>query len=290
MSGGLEIPLRSLLFAPGSDPRKLGKALASEADVVVADLEDAVAPGAKADARASIADAFAAAGRRPGRMIRVNAPGSRWIDDDLALAVDLGAAAIVVPKALPDAVAAIAGAVGGTPIVAIVETAQALRQAYEIASVPGVEALMFGAVDLAAEIAFRPVPEGTHLLYARSKAVVDCAAAGIGAPIDSAYPHLDDAGYRAEAELARTLGFRGKCCIHPRQLPLAHAVFSPAPDELAWAHRTLEAYRAAEAAGSGVLAVGAEMVDLATVRRAERIVREAGAGAQPRHRNEGTRA
>jgi citrate lyase beta subunit len=166
---------RSLLFAPGSDERKLVKALGSDADAVVADLE---APAEKAAARALVLDVFAAAGRGPGplRLVRVNAVGTAFHADDMAAVATIAPDAIVLPKATPDAVDALGA--DGPPVVAIVETAQAVRLAYEIASRPRVAALQIGAIDLGAEVGLTPRPDGLELLYVRSKVVLDSVAAG----------------------------------------------------------------------------------------------------------------
>jgi len=168
--------VRSLLFAPGSDERKLVKALASAADAVVADLEDAVAPREKAAARELVRDVFAAAaqGTGPLRLIRVNAVGTEFHDDDMAAVAAIAPDAIVLPKATADAVDALGPA--GPPVIAIVETAQGVRLAYEIASRPRVAALQIGAVDLGAEVGLEPRPDGLEILYVRSKVVLDSAA------------------------------------------------------------------------------------------------------------------
>src|SRR5690348_12856930 len=127
----MELPhLRSLLFAPGSDERKLAKALSSAADAVVCDLEDAVAPGGKEAAREVTAAALAH-GDGPARLLRINAAGTPWFEDDLAFAATLELDGIVLPKSSPEAVELVGSA--GPPVIAIVETALGLRQAFEIA-------------------------------------------------------------------------------------------------------------------------------------------------------------
>lgn len=263
------VALRSVLFAPAGDERKLVKALASGADAVVADLEDAVAPSARAAARETLSRVRASDVHRPALMVRVNEPGTPDCDEDLQLVRGLDLYAIVIPKATAASTACLP--TGLPRLVPIVETAQGVRESYEIARAPGVCALMFGAVDLAAEIDFRWRADGLHLLHARSRVVLDSAAALIAPPIDSAWVRLQDPdGFLAEANVARSLGFQGKCCIHPAQLELAHRVFDG--DQIAWAETTLTAYRAALTRGQGVVVVDGEMVDMATVRRAERIL------------------
>src|SRR2546421_6390546 len=201
--------LRSLLFAPGSDERKLRSALTSGADAVVADLEDAVVPARKDAARELVARV------RPP-LVRVNGADTSWFAGDLALVRSLELDAIVLPKATPEAVAALGSS--GPPVVAIVETAAGVRTTYEIASAPRVAALILGAVDLGAEVGLEPRRDGLELLYARSKIVFDSVAAGIRAPFDVVHLDVrDDDGLEAEGRLARSLGFGGKVCIHPAQ-------------------------------------------------------------------------
>lgn len=267
----MELPhLRSLLFAPGSDGRKLAKALASAADGVVCDLEDAVAPGDKEAARAVVAEALRAPSG-PARLVRVNAVGTAWFDDDLAFAARLDLDALVLPKASPEAVVMLGS--DGPPVIAIVETAMGLRQAFEIASEPRVAALLLGAVDLGAEVGLEPRPDAREILYARSKVAVDSAAAGLRGPFDVVHLDFgDEAGLEEQCRLARSLGFRGKACIHPAQLETINRVFAPSEDEIAWARRVVESF---EGQSEGVLAVNGAMVDRPVVERARRILEEA---------------
>src|SRR6266550_7850998 len=247
--------VRSLLFAPGSDERKLVKALASAADAVVADLEDAVVPSEKAGARGLVREVFAAAvADGPLRLVRVNAIGSEFHEDDMAAVAVIAPDAIVLPKATRDAVDALG--TDGPPVVAIAETAQGVRLAYEIASRPRVVALQIGAVDLGAEVGFEPRPDGLEILYVRSKVVLDSAAAGLRPPFDVV--HLDiEAGAALEEEcrVARSLGLRGKACIHPSQVPVVNRAFMPSETEIAWAWKVLEAYEAGAAEGRGAVAL-----------------------------------
>ena len=267
--------VRSLLFAPGSDKRKLVKALESPADAIVADLEDAVAPAEKDAARGLVHDVFAATGDGPGplRLVRVNAVGTAFYADDMAAVAAIAPDAIVLPKATPAGVDALGA--DGPPVVAIVETAQGVRLAYEIASRPRVAALQIGAVDLGAEAGLEPRPDGLEILYVRSKVVLDSAAAGLRSPFDVV--HLDvEAGDALEEEcrLARSLGFRGKACIHPSQVPVVNRAFTPSESEVAWAWKVLDAYEAGVAEGVGVVALDGAMIDLPVVQRARRLLAE----------------
>jgi citrate lyase beta subunit len=207
-------------------------------------------------------------------VVRINGVGTPWFEDDLAAIGELPLDALVVPKATPEAVAALGP--DGPPLIAIVETAQGLRLAYETASSPRVAALLLGAADLGAELGWEPRPDGLELLYARSKVVADSAAAGIRAPFDVV--HLDtrdDEGLEAAARFARSLGFRGKACIHPAQLEIVNRIFLPEADSVAWAERVLEAAERGEREGHGAVALDGEMVDAPIVDRARRILSDA---------------
>jgi citrate lyase beta subunit len=207
-------------------------------------------------------------------VVRVNGADTQWFADDLALVEELQPDAIVLPKATPDAVAALG--VEGPPVVAIIETAAGVRSAYETAAEARVAALLLGSVDLGAELGLEPRLDGLEILYARSKVVVDSTAAGIRPPFDIV--HLDvkhDAGLEEECRLARSLGFRGKACIHPAQLEVVHRVFVPTGAEVEWAKRVVEAYEREAGEGRGVFALNGSMVDLPVVERARRILAEA---------------
>lgn len=255
---------RSLLFAPASDERKLAKALASAADALVADLEDAVAPGEKARAREVVLEL------RPA-IVRVNGAGTPWFDDDVALAAKLELDALMLPKATPDAVAALGPE--GPPVIAIVETARGLQLAAETAAYERVVALMLGAADLGAEVGLEPRADGLELLYPRAKVVFDSAAAGIRPPFDVVHLAIDDAeGLEESARFARSLGFGGKACIHPAQIDTVNRVFAPDPEDVAWATRVIAAFDEAQAEGRGATALDGSMIDLPVVERARRIL------------------
>jgi citrate lyase beta subunit len=264
---------RSLLFAPGNDEHKLQKALAAGADAVVADLEDAVPAGEKETARTVASRVFAGAGSRSLIAVRVNAVGTEDCEADLRAVADLELDALVLPKATPDAVAALA--TEGPPVVAIVETALGLRHAYETARAERVAALVLGAVDLALELGLEPRADGQEVLYARSRLVVESAAAGIRSPFDLVHVDTrDDEGLEAEARLARSLGFRGKACIHPADVEIVNRVFSPTPEEVDRARRVVEAYERGLADGRGAVSLDGEMIDLPVVERARRVLAE----------------
>jgi citrate lyase beta subunit len=269
--------IRSLLFAPGSDERKLARALESEADAVIADLEDAVAPGEKDAARALVRRTLGGTASRALRTVRVNGLGSEHFTADLEAIRGLPLDGIVLPKASPGAVDALGPE--GPPVLALIETATGLRAAFEIASRPRVAALVLGAADLGAELGLEARPDGLELLHARSTLVVDSAAAGIRSPIDVVFLDTRDAdGLERETRLARSLGFGGKACIHPAQVPVVNGVFAPSEDELAWAESVLDAYENGVREGRGAVSLAGEMVDVAVVERARRLIALSSAG------------
>jgi citrate lyase beta subunit len=266
--------LRSLLFAPASDEHKLWKALDSGADGVVADLEDATAPDEKEAARGIVEAVFADAEARSARALRINAPGTEWFEGDLELAGRLELDLLMLPKATPLAVAALGPR--GAPVLAIVESAEGLRLAYETAAADRVFALVLGTHDLGAELRTSTRSDGLEVLYARSKVVADSAAAGRRPPFDTVYRDVrDPAGLEEECLLASSLGFGGKLCIHPGQLEVVNRVFAPSEAELAWARRVLEVYEQGLREGRGAVALDGKMVDMPIVRQAERLLAEA---------------
>jgi citrate lyase beta subunit len=284
---------RSLLFVPGDDPRKLARAWKSSADGVIVDLEDAVLPDRKDLARKLVVDSLPASGPAPLRVVRVNGTDTVWGLDDLAALDGAPVDAIMMPKAtthsldrMPD---------GDVPVIALVETAVGLRQAYDIANHPRVHALALGAADLGAELRWQPRPDGLELLHARSTLVLDSAAAGIRPPFDAVYLDTrDTAGLKREADVARSLGLGGKACIHPAQVDVVNEVFSPSEQEIRAAQEVLDAFDAAVADGaSAVTVVRGRLVDAPVAAQARIVWRTAEvlslASIRMRHSEEGTR-
>src|ERR1700761_3063638 len=270
--------LRSLLFVPGSDESKLSGADQAGADAVVADLEDSVPASAKAAAREHVARLVPRMSAA-ARMVRVNPAGSEFFADDLALVRAVRPDAVVLPKAVPAAAAALARE--GVPIIAIVETAAGVRAAYDIARVPHVAALLLGAVDLAAELGLEESRDGLELQYFRSRLVTDSAAARRRAPVDAVYTRIDDPeGLAAHARSGRALGMGGKACIHPAQVPVVNELFRPSPELVDWASRAVAAAAAAGGRGVGAVAMDGRMVDAPVLARARRILEQAGDAAQ----------
>ena len=265
---------RSVLFAPGNDRRKLENALECGADAVVADLEDAVPADEKTTARRLAAQVLAEATTESVVAVRVNGTDTAFWEDDLRALAGLELGFLVLPKSTPEAVARLGG--DGPPVLAIVESAQGLKRAYEVASAPRVAALALGAVDLALELGLEPRRDGQEVLLARSQLVLDSAAARIRAPFDLVHLDIrDGAALEAECRLARSLGFRGKLCIHPAQIETVNRVFSASEEEVERARRVVAAYEREAAEGRGAVAVDGEMVDLPVVERARQVLAEA---------------
>ncbi|SEC85470.1 citrate lyase subunit beta / citryl-CoA lyase [Amycolatopsis tolypomycina] len=247
----------TFLFVPGDRPDRFGKGLTSGADVVILDLEDAVAPAGKGSARAAVREWLA--GHRA--MVRINAPGTPWFAADAELVAARGVP-VMVPKAEAPGVLA-----GFGEVVALVETARGVEAAGELAAVPSVTRLAFGSVDLAAELGVAP-EDREPFAYARSRLVIASAAAGLPPPVDGVTTTLaDDAQLASDVGYARRMGFGGKLCIHPRQLAAVQAGFAPTEAERDWARRVL-------AAGAGVSVVDGRMVDRPVLARARHILGE----------------
>lgn len=255
---------RSWLFVPATRPDRFTKAVATGADLVVVDLEDAVPAGEKEAARDEAVGWLAGDGVGA---VRVNPADSPHHADDVAALTGLpGVRAVLVPMAdSVDALAAVHDRLGpDVAVVAQVETARGLLRAVDLASVPGVVRLAFGHLDFAFDIDAAPDPEA--MLHARSSLVVASRAAGAAGPVDSVTTDLDDdqATVR-DAARARALGFTGKLCIHPRQVAAVNEAMSPTEAQVAWAGRVLTAE-------PGAVRVDGQMVDPPVVARAERIL------------------
>lgn len=255
------------LFVPGSRPDRFAKAVASGADEVICDLEDAVAPDEKEQARADVVAWLRGGG---SGWVRLNAVGTRWHDDDVAaLGGCAGLRGLVVPKAeSPSALAALAAEVPGPDgLVALVESAVGVLRAADLAACPGVRRLAFGSLDFALDV--DAAGDDDSLLLARSTLVLASRAGGRPAPIDGVTTALDDPeAVAADARRARRLGFGGKLCLSPSQVPVVAAQFRPSDSEVDWARRVV----AASDGSTGVVATDGEMVDRPVLERAQRIL------------------
>ncbi|MFB6256201.1 MAG: CoA ester lyase [Haloplanus sp.] len=266
---------RTVLFTPGDRPDMCRKAPASGADTVVFDLEDAVAPSRRAEGRAAVADLLADESFDPGIEVAIRVTADPATDLD-AIAEASRLDAVMIPKAdaetVPRAAEALDARGLSIPILALIETATGVLDARNVATTPAVDALCFGAEDLAADLGATRTEEGTEMLYARERVVMAARAAGVDA-VDTVYTHLDDhEGLREETRFAATLGYDGKLVVHPGQVAVVHDALAPAPDEVAWAERVLAAREDADREGRGVFEVDGEMIDAPMIARAERIL------------------
>jgi len=273
---GLHVLPRAYLFVPADRLERFAKARASGADAVIVDLEDAVAPEAKASARDALAAALDASAPL---VVRINAAGTPWFEDDLELCRHPGVAAVMLPKA--EGIDAVCTVVEITykDVLPIIESARGLREIHSIASVPGVIRLAFGSVDLALDLGIDCAPDGaeSELLAFRSQVVLASRLAGLAAPVDGVSTAIEDLQrLQANTERSRRLGFGAKLCIHPKQLAIVQAVFTPTPERLDWARRVCKAF---ETAGGSAVAVDSQMVDLPVYQRAQVVLRDAGLSA-----------
>jgi citrate lyase beta subunit len=272
---GRPILYRCILFVPGDRPERFEKALASGADAICIDLEDAVAPGRKELARSAVTR-FLAEPRPEGTdvVVRVNDPDSDSWKDDVSTVSAHRPDALMIPKVRnEDGVKRAADVLGGvTRLLLLIETAQGLDNVTWIAAAtPAVSGLVFGGFDLALELGARP--EWEPLLYARSRVVHAAALNGVAA-IDMPSRDVDDLeALRAEARRAQRMGFGGKAAIHPDQVPIIAEVFTPSAEEVAWARRVVAAV---QQGGEGAVMVDGQMVDRPIAEAARRILAAAG--------------
>ncbi|GAB5347311.1 HpcH/HpaI aldolase/citrate lyase family protein [Alteriqipengyuania sp. 357] len=274
---------RSLLFVPGDSPRKLEKALGGEADLIILDLEDSVAESAKPDARAHVAEALGKGGRAKPLWVRVNPVDTPHALGDLVAVVPHRPDGIMLPKATPDearllghyltALEAAAGIDDGAIrlIVVATETASALFRLGDYAGVPRLDALTWGAEDLAAAFgAAANRDEQGNLLepfaLARTLCLAGANAAGV-APVETVDPNFRDVErLERTARDARRLGFRGMMAIHPAQIEPINRAFTPSEEELERARRIVALFEENPAAGA--LQLDGEMVDIPHLKQA----------------------
>jgi citrate lyase subunit beta / citryl-CoA lyase len=281
--------LRTLLFAPANSPRHVEKALsgATGTDGVILDLEDAVAhaekPAARQAARATL-EARGTLHDGPKAYVRVNSMTTPYAYEDLRTVVCASLDGVVLPKTESAAQLATADWLlrqverteglpeGAIDLMPIIETAAGIAHLAEIAATTSrVRRLNFGAGDYSLDTAMTWTAGHEGILWARINVVNASRAAGLEPPIDTVYMRLDDTeGFAAEAEQAKRLGFQGKACIHPKQVAVVNAMFTPSDQEVAQARRIADAFAQAEAAGSASFTVDGQFVDYPIVFRARR--------------------
>lgn len=289
---------RSYLYAPGDNEKLLGKVFTAGADAVVLDLEDAVAPAYKALARQLITKTLQSVsdndGNLPAIYLRINAISTPYWQADIAHAVHPLVCGVRIGKAeslaelqaADNELAAVEArnglAVGALRIVPTIESAAGLVNAAAMARHPRVEAFSFGAADFVKDIRAEVDEQETQTLFARSQLVVVSRAAGLNPPIAAVYTQLKDMeGLRASSEAQRRLGFFGRSCIHPAQLPIVHEVFTPKTATVAEARAIVAAFEQAQSSGAAVATLASgQFVDAPIVERARAVLSLAEAFAE----------
>ncbi|RYX91480.1 MAG: CoA ester lyase [Comamonadaceae bacterium] len=267
---------RTFLFVPADRPERIGKALDSGADAVIVDLEDAVAPSAKASARDGLLALWTglAAAQRLRIVIRINAASDAAFAEDLAALTTLaagGLGGVMIPKVeAAGSMSPVALACPGVPLIPLIESSKAFAALQDIASAPQVVRLAFGHLDLQADLGMDPGADQAELAPARWAVVVASARAGLASPIDGVTPDFADHS-QLESDVQRGLraGFTGKLCIHPGQVPVVHRTLAPSPDRQAWARRVIGAV---DAADGGVVQLDGRMVDAPVVKAARQLL------------------
>lgn len=277
--------LRSLLFTPGSVPKMVRKALDLPADAIIFDLEDAVAISEKVQARQAVREALDLP-RRSLAYVRVNGLSTHLTIGDLEAVVCGRLDGVVFPKAesaadihkvdwfLEELEIARGLTPGSIDLIPIVETARGVDRVGEILSAsPRVKRVSFGAVDYTTDLGIEWSGTGQELFWARMAVVNGSRAAGKEPPLDTVYPRVrDPEGFEAEARLAKALGFQGKALIHPDQIEPANRIFSPSPEEVAYARKVVAAFAEAEARGSASITVDGRFVDYPVYAKARRVL------------------
>ena len=275
IDGRTDGPARSWLFVPATRPDRFAKAAASGADRIILDLEDAVAPDEKVDARRGLAGT--AIPRDVPVYVRVNSALTPWFGDDLAVARTLAIRGILLPKA--DSAAHVERAVDAIApqhaIVPIIETAAGLWNVLEVARSRRVERLVFGALDFTLDTGIHDADGAFDA--ARFRVVLASKVAGIAPPVDLVTLAIDDQELlKRHAARSRNFGFGGKLCIHPKQIRVTNDAFRPTDAEVVWARAVLD--ELASRPQDAVFAHNGELVDRPVIERAKQIVETARAG------------
>ena len=256
-------PLRSILYIPASKPRALDKARGLAVDAIIFDLEDAVSVDEKTVSRTILAEALNKGGYGARmKIIRINAFDTPWGLDDAKAAVSMGADAILLPKvsALED-LDALAQITGEIPLWAMMETPLGMLNAASIAGHSKLQGMVMGTNDLAKDLQTRHCTDRLPLLTSLGLCLLAAKAHGL-AIVDGVYNAFkDDEGLKVECEQGRDMGFDGKTLIHPAQIDVTNAAFSPTGKEVDLAQRQIDAFRAVEAVGQGVAVVDGKIVE-----------------------------
>jgi len=268
---------RSFLFVPANRPERYAKALASGAGAVIIDLEDAVAPAAKMAARTNLADGFGRllATDRTRVLVRINAAGTPWHADDIALVtllseLDLGGVLLPKAEAAADLVQLVASVGPDCDVLPMIESAAGLAALDALTACAGVTRLVFGNLDFQADLGMACGPDEVELQPVRLAMVLASRRAGLSAPVDGVTPGTSDAvQLQLDAARSRRSGFGAKLCIHPAQIATVHAALGPTASELDWARRVVAG---SAKAGGAVFTLDGRMVDAPVIRLAEQVL------------------
>ncbi|MDL2271970.1 CoA ester lyase [Desulfovibrio sp. OttesenSCG-928-I05] len=278
---------RTMLFMPGNNPGMLASAGSLGADIVIFDLEDAVAQAEKDTARILVRNTLTYLKPATEVTVRINALDTPYWKDDIDAAIQGGAEYILAPKcAQASDVHTLMGAIeeaeartGTTKkllLIALIESALGVENAFALAtSHPRLTGILLGAEDLTAELGAKRTAVGQEILYARSRIVMACRAAGIKA-LDTPFPFVTDLeGLAADAAFSAQLGFDGKAVISPHHVHAVNEAFSPTAEQVRWAERVMVVARRAKEEGKGAVSLDGMMIDLPIIKRAERILSRA---------------
>ncbi len=272
-------PYRSVLYIPGSKDRALEKARGLPVDAIIFDLEDAVAPDEKENARATLADALTQGGYGSRmRIVRINGLDTQWGEADAKAAAAMDCDAVLLPKVESAAqVDALAAQIGDKPIWAMMETPRGMSNAAEIAAHPQLTGFVMGTNDLAKELQTRFRSDRLPMMAGLGLCLLAAKAEGI-VIVDGVYNAFKDAdGLKVECDQGRDMGFDGKTLIHPAQVDVANVAFAPSDAEIDLAKRQIAAFEECEASGQGVAVVDGKIVENLHVVTAREILAKADA-------------
>ncbi len=274
-------PRRSVLYMPGSNPRALEKARGLPADGLILDLEDAVAPDAKDQARAGVVEAVKAGGYGARELlVRVNGLATPWFHADVAAAAASGAHAVLIPKVesadavrLVDAIMTASGAPADMAIWCMMETPKGMLRAEEIATACSrMAGFVMGTSDLAKDLHCAHTRDRLPMITSLGLCLLAARAYGLAA-LDGVYLDLnDDEGFEYSCRQGLELGFDGKTLIHPKTIDAANRVYAPSEKEVAWSKTIIAAHAEAASAGKGVVVVDGKLIENLHVENARRIV------------------
>ena len=282
-------PIRTALFVPGNRPDRVDKAIATAADRVIIDLEDAVAVSQKVETRALVRDKIIAHKDR-GVLVRINGLETDFFMGDIEAVVVKELGGIVLPKTenghqvdkihrlLVDFEKKQGLNAGGIAVILLTESALAIQNIFKILSA-AIELnrefwVALGAADYALDMGIEITKDGRELIYPRSRIAVACRAAGIPPPLDTPFmiDLKDIEALKDDAARAKQLGFQGKLCIHPNQIEPCHVIFTPTAEEISFARRVVDAFEAEESSGAAAIQVDGKFVDYPVVERSRRIL------------------